>query len=71
MTTNEAAAKSGFSAFTIKQACNHGEMLATKPRGDRGGWDISEAALQLWIATKRRAGANAPMREAMKKGVAA
>jgi hypothetical protein len=58
MSTLEASQLSGMSAWSISQAAKRGEFAATKPSGDKGGWDIHEESFRQWITRRRIKGGN-------------
>lgn len=68
MNVHEASAISGFAPFTLKMFARKNEFAASKPRGNRGGWDICEESFSRWMKRRRINGANLAMREEIKRG---
>lgn len=67
MTVQEAMAKTGMCYTTILRHCETGSFEAWKPRGNRGGWDIDERGLQMWLLRRKIQFGNAPMRALAKR----
>ncbi len=53
MSIPEAARLSGYAPFTLRMFCRQGEFPATKPRGDRHGWEIDAEAFRAWLKLRR------------------
>lgn len=62
MTVEEAAKATGYAPFTIRLFCRNGELIATKPLGNRHGWDINRGYLDKWMRERRAARSNEAVR---------
>ncbi|MBU6183292.1 MAG: helix-turn-helix domain-containing protein [Verrucomicrobia bacterium] len=58
MSVEEAAQRTGYAPFTIRQLCRMGAFTAEKPRGNKGGWWILRPSLERWWSDRRRATTN-------------
>jgi len=67
MNVADAAKSVGLSQWTIRQAARAGKIAGTREGRD---WDLLESSVKAFKAKRRRDGANAPMREMMKRGLA-
>ena len=64
MKISEAAKRSEYAPFTLRMFCRTGEILASKPRGNRGGWDINESSFDEWLRRRRIERSNEKIRAA-------
>jgi hypothetical protein len=58
MTAKEASLISGLSVWSIQFAASKSEFAATKPAGNKGGWDINEESFRQWLTRRRIKGGN-------------
>lgn len=69
MKVEDAAERSGFAIWTVRRMARQGLFMATKPRGNRGGWEIDDESFHDWMQGNQTARGNAAY-QAM-RGVAA
>lgn len=63
MTIQEAAKISGYTVWTLQKFARNNQFAASKPRGNRGGWEIEEVSFLSFLKRRKLAGANDVMRE--------
>jgi hypothetical protein len=63
MTVFDAAIRSGLTPYTIRLLIRRGELVASKPLGNRHGWQISESQFKQWMAERQRKGSNEDARK--------
>lgn len=66
MTVAEAVKELGYSEWTIRQAARDGKIIGTRDGRD---YDLNAESVREFKRKRRLNGANAPMRELMKRGV--
>ena len=67
MSIQEASAISGYAVFTLQMFARNSEFAASKPRGNRGGWDICEQSFRGWLRRRKIKTANAAMQDQLKR----
>lgn len=68
MTLEEASKKSGFAVWTLQKFARQGEFGASKPRGNRGGWNVEEASFNSFLKRRRIKTANPLLKSQINKG---
>lgn len=63
MNIQEASRISGFAVKTLRDKARRSEIVASKPRGNRGGWEFSERDLETFMRRNRIKRGNAAMKE--------
>lgn len=70
MTLEQASRISGFAVKTLRDKARRSEFFATKPRGNRGGWEVTETELERFLKRNRIKRGNAAVQEAHGRGIA-
>lgn len=63
MSIQEACRRSNYRPFTLRMFCRNGTLIADKPLGNRGGWDINEPYFEKWLRELRAKRSNSKARE--------
>lgn len=69
MTLSAASAICGFAVKTLRNKAKNSEFIASKPRGNRGGWEISERELADWMKRNRIKRGNLAMQNCSARGL--
>lgn len=49
MTLPEASKRSGFAVWTLQKFARQGKFLASKPKGNKGGWVVNRPTFDKWL----------------------
>lgn len=68
MTLQEASQESGFAVWTLQKFARQGEFGASKPRGNRGGWEVEPGSFRSFLNRRRIKTGNSLVKAREKRG---